>query len=243
MKIRKSNERGQADHGWLQSQHSFSFGDYFDPQHSSYRSLRVINEDHVSAEQGFGMHPHQNMEIISYVISGSLEHQDSMGNKATLQAGDVQRISAGRGIRHQEYNPSSTAPVHFLQIWIQPESKGTDPSYADKSFGKMKRKLPLDSSRGRSLRCKIRVGKIIDLSNSTASSPLDSTHRRQPLGERSISRGWRWSGPGRSRGRYCSSEGILAFFTFRFRINQSKTETKDLSFMKIFFCQRSAVVL
>ena len=137
IKVRKSNERGQADHGWLQSRHSFSFGDYYDPQHSSFRSLRVINEDHVDAEQGFGLHPHQNMEIISYVISGSLEHQDSMGNKATLKAGDVQHISAGKGIRHQEYNPSKSESVHFLQIWIQPESKGTEPSYAEKSFGEI----------------------------------------------------------------------------------------------------------
>jgi len=180
MKIRKSNERGQADHGWLHSEHSFSFGDYFDPQHSSYRSLRVINEDHVSAEQGFGMHPHQNMEIISYVISGSLEHQDSMGNKATLQAGDVQRISAGRGIRHQEYNPSSTAPVHFLQIWIQPESKGTDPSYAEKSFGKMKsNQLHLIASKtGRE--SSLSIHQEVDLYVAKLESGKSLTYQTQP---------------------------------------------------------------
>jgi quercetin 2,3-dioxygenase len=132
--IRKSDERGHADHGWLDSRHTFSFADYHDPRHVHFRSLRVINEDHVSGGQGFGMHPHRDMEIISYIVSGILEHQDSMGNKAQMKTGEVQRISAGTGILHSEYNPSPVEPVHFLQIWITPEERGAAPSYAEKSF-------------------------------------------------------------------------------------------------------------
>lgn len=131
---RKSHERGHADHGWLNSYHSFSFGDYFDPQHHSFHALRVINEDRVAPEMGFGMHPHRDMEIISYVIEGSLRHEDSLGNSATMNAGEVQRIRAGSGIRHSEFNPSTSDPVHFLQIWIQPDQKGVTPHYEQKSF-------------------------------------------------------------------------------------------------------------
>ena len=133
--IRKSEDRGHANHGWLDTHHTFSFADYYDPNHVQFRSLRVINEDRVSGGQGFGRHGHRDMEIISYVVSGLLEHQDSMGNRAFMKAGDVQRISAGAGIQHSEYNGSPVEPVHFLQIWIMPDERGVKPEYVERSFG------------------------------------------------------------------------------------------------------------
>ena len=132
--LRKSSDRGQADHGWLHSQHSFSFADYYDPREMGWGALRVINEDRVEPGQGFGTHGHRDMEIISYVLAGELEHKDSMGNGTLIRPGDVQRMSAGSGVRHSEFNPSPRSPVHFLQIWIEPATLGIAPSYEQKFF-------------------------------------------------------------------------------------------------------------
>ncbi len=134
MQIRKSDERGGANHGWLNTRHTFSFADYHDPKFMGFRSLRVINEDRVAPGQGFGMHGHRDMEILSYVVDGQLAHRDSMGHQETLGANEIQRMSAGTGIRHSEFNPSAAAPVHFFQIWIQPAATGTKPSYEQIRF-------------------------------------------------------------------------------------------------------------
>jgi redox-sensitive bicupin YhaK (pirin superfamily) len=133
MNIRKAEERGQANYGWLNSHHTFSFANYYDPEHMGFRALRVINDDIVGPGGGFDTHPHRDMEIISYVLSGELQHKDSMGNGRVIRPGEFQYISAGTGVMHSEFNPSPRNPVHFLQIWIVPDKKGLKPHYAERT--------------------------------------------------------------------------------------------------------------
>jgi redox-sensitive bicupin YhaK (pirin superfamily) len=147
--IRRSDDRGAVNFGWLESKHSFSFGHYHDPEHMGFGALRVINEDRVAPGAGFPTHAHSDMEIISYVLDGGLEHKDTLGTRSQIRPGEVQRMTAGSGIRHSEYNASSTDPVHFLQIWILPERKGIEPGYEQKAFPAAERtgKLRLVASR------------------------------------------------------------------------------------------------
>jgi redox-sensitive bicupin YhaK (pirin superfamily) len=135
IRVRKAAERGHFNHGWLDTYHTFSFGDYCDPAHLGFRSLRVLNDDRVQPGQGFGMHGHQDMEIVTYVLDGALQHKDSMGNGSLIKAGELQRMTAGTGVRHSEFNPSDTEWVHLYQIWLLPERKGLRPSYEELAVG------------------------------------------------------------------------------------------------------------
>jgi redox-sensitive bicupin YhaK (pirin superfamily) len=140
IRVRKAAERGHFDHGWLDTYHTFSFGDYYDPQHTGFRSLRVINDDRVQPGQGFGMHGHRDMEIVTYVLKGALEHRDSLGNGSVLRPGELQHMTAGTGVRHSEFNPSDHEEVHLYQIWLLPERKGLKPSYGQKAFAEEERR-------------------------------------------------------------------------------------------------------
>lgn len=139
IRIRSAIDRGSFHHGWLETWHTFSFGEYYDPQFTGFRSLRVMNEDRIAPGQGFGTHPHRDMEIVTYVLSGALEHRDSMGNGELLRPGEFQRMTAGTGITHSEFNPSPSEPVHLYQIWLLPERKGLTPSYQQTAFPRTER--------------------------------------------------------------------------------------------------------
>ena len=179
--VRPANEHGRSNFGWLDSRHTFSFGRYHDPEHMGFRALRVINEDRVKPGAGFGTHPHKNMEILSYVLEGAIEHKDSMGNGSVIRPGELQRISAGTGLTHSEFNHSKTEPLHFLQIWILPEKDGLEPEYEQKAF-------PLVEHRGRLVLLASRnadndsvtVHQDVFLYGSSLSPGDTVTHRLQP---------------------------------------------------------------
>lgn len=174
IKIRKSAQRGKTVTDWLNSLHTFSFGEYYDPQYHGFGTLRVINEDTVAPGQGFGTHGHQDMEIISYVVDGTVEHKDSMGNGSNIRSGEIQRMSAGTGVRHSEFNHSHSTPVHFLQIWIIPETKGLPPSYEQKPIIKVPNQwILLGDARGNEQAIKIHQDVSLYAAYMTAGTSLD----------------------------------------------------------------------
>src|ERR1051325_5045499 len=142
IRVRRASERGHFDHGWLDTYHTFSFARYYDPRQMGFRALRVINEDRVAPGRGFGMHPHEDMEIVTYILDGALSHRDSLGTGSTIRPGELQRMTAGTAIRHSEFTPSATEPVHLYQIWLLPEREGLEPSYEQRAF-------PEEQERGR----------------------------------------------------------------------------------------------
>lgn len=178
IKVRLAHERGGGNHGWLNTRHTFSFSDYYDPGHMGFRDLRVINEDRVAAGRGFGAHGHRDMEILSYVVSGGLEHQDSMGNGEVIRPHEWQRMSAGTGVRHSEANASETEPVHFYQIWIMPEAEGIEPGYEQKLFapegktGRLKLVASRDGREG-----SLRIHQNVSVYNATLASGAMVEHQ------------------------------------------------------------------
>ena len=181
--IRKAEDRGHADHGWLNTFHTFSFADYYDPAHMGFHDLRVINQDRVRPGRGFPTHGHRDMEIVSYVLDGALQHQDSMGNGSVIRPGEVQRMSAGTGVMHSEYNPSKTDLVHFLQIWILPEKRGLEPEYEQKMFKPQEKhgKLRLIVSRdGRE--DSVKIHQDLDLYAGVFDAGQHASHRLRPGG-------------------------------------------------------------
>ena len=176
--VRPARERGCFDHGWLQTCHTFSFAGYHDPRHMGFRSLRVINEDHVAPGMGFGTHPHRDMEIVTYVLEGALEHKDSMGNGEVLRPSEFQRMTAGTGITHSEFNPSADEPVHLYQIWLLPDRKGHTPSYEQKSFdrnGRIDQWQVVASPDGRDGSLTIHQDAVIHLADMNRETELDFT--------------------------------------------------------------------
>jgi hypothetical protein len=180
MKIRRASERGHAEHGWLDTFHTFSFADYYDPQWMGFRSLRVVNDDLVMPGKGFGAHPHRDMEILTYVLSGSLAHKDSMGNGRVIRPGEVQYIAAGTGIEHSEFNPAADEAVHLLQIWIVPDKRGVKPAYANKSLANAPHgRLNLVASKsGRD--ASVRINQDADLYLAILDAGTEVTHALQP---------------------------------------------------------------
>ncbi len=177
--LRKAEERGRADFGWLDSRHTFSFGEYYDPDHMGFSVLRVINDDRVAPGAGFPTHPHRDMEIVTYVLDGALAHKDSLGNGSTIRPGEVQRMSAGSGIRHSEYNASKTAPAHFLQIWLLPQRSGIAPGYEQKAFDAVERRNVLRlvaSPDGRDGSVTIHSDAALYASNLAGDATVEHTH-------------------------------------------------------------------